>query len=170
MAKAREQYAQIGYINVVESAADTLTFQGLSVFSNVLGQKAMLIHKAEYTFSSAEIALLAATGDGVSFGLSGTDSLTTIALNDPEVYDYNFIKVQGFGTPANTILFEVPYVKSWDDLPGGGLLVPADRLYGYVQGSNLGGAGGVTIRFYYSIFDMSAAEYLELAQSMRVLK
>lgn len=170
MAKAKESYSQIGYLAVTESAANTLTFNGLSVFSNVLGQKGMIIHRADYAISSTTLGVLAASQDGFQVGLAGSDALTTIALDDPEVYDYVFLSRRDYGTAASALILQFPIKRDFTQLPGGGLLVPADRLYGYFEGVNLSNPGGVTIRFWYTIIDLSAADYLELAQSMRVLK
>jgi hypothetical protein len=170
MAKAKEQFPQSGYLSVIESAADTLTFNGLSVFSNVLGQKGMVLHRCEYSFDYTSIDRLSANQDGVIFGLAGDDSATTIALDDAEVYDYNLIETVYHGAAASANAYRYPVMKDWTGLPGGGKLVPADRLYGYVAGNNLSGAMALYIRFEYTIVDLSAQEYLELAQALRVLK
>lgn len=170
MAKAKEQFSQIGYLTVSESAAGTLTFAGLSVFSNVLGQKGMVIHRAEYFRLPAAIGLLIADDDRLEFGISGSNSMTDIDLDDPEVYDYNLCIMEAYGTAANILEFQDPILKDWSNLPGGGLLVPADRLYMWIRGSSLASAASMSVRFWYTILDLSAQDYLELAQALRVLK
>lgn len=170
MAKAKDDFSQLGYMNVVESAANTLTFDGLSVFSNVMSQSAMIIHRVEYSFSAAEIALLVGTGDAYTFGIAGDDGLASISLNDPEVYDYNVLYQHAIGSAADFQIVSLPVMKDFSTQPGGGLLVPADRIYGYVQGISLASAGGVTIRFWFTLKELAAQDYLELAQAMRVLK
>ena len=171
MAKSKDVYSQLGYLNIVESAANTLTFGGLSVFSNVLGQKGMLINRVEYLPTAASVGLVIADGDELNFGLSGTDNFTaTPELDDPQTYDRNYFRLEASGVPASAIMYYMPMVKSFSDLPGGGLLIPADRLYGWVEGGNLASNVTMRIRFWYQIFEMSAPEYLELAQAMRVLR
>lgn len=167
---AKDVFSQIAYIHVVESAANTLTFAGLSVFTNVLSQQGMVLHRVEYSLTSATISELAASSDRVSFGLTGSNSLTSTVLSDPEVYDERSVKRQDMGTAGNAILVENPIVADWTMLPGGGKLVPADRLYGYIQGTSLTNPTDMHVRIYFTLLDMSAADYLELAQSMRVLK
>lgn len=167
---AKELYSQIGYLQVVESAANTLTFNGLSVFSNVLGQKGMLLHRIEYYLPPATIDLLAADNDALLFGMSGTNTLTSITLDNAEVYDYSDLKVNEFGTGANVLLINGVHIKDYGNLPGGGKLVPADRLYAWCKGENLNSAATVNARFDFTILDLSAQDYLELAQSLRVLK
>jgi len=170
MAGKKDQYSQMGYMRVVESAANTLTFAGLSVFSNVLGQKAMIIHRVEYLLSTATPAFLVADADAITFGLGGDDSLTTVALDSPQIYDYNKIVRVDYGTAGVAFWDVEPIVKDYTMLPGGGKLVPADRLFVWAQGVSIASAITVTARFEYTINDLSAQDYLELAQSLRVLR
>lgn len=170
MAKRTDKYSQIGYISLVESAANTLTFAGLSVFSNVLQPQGLLIHKIEYNVSHNSLNLLLAADDYIQFGLGGDDSQTAIALENASTYDYNLYGYKINGTPANGELFLMPVVRDFSQLPGGGKLVPADRIYGYIKGNSVASACVATIRFAYTIIDMSAQEYLELAQALRVLQ
>jgi len=170
MPKTKDQYCQLGYISVAETAANTLTFAGLSVFSNVLAQKGMVISRIEYLLSNTSMSYLEDDNDALMVGLSGDDGLSSIDLDDPSVYDIINIMMVSSGTPGTIIRNLVPIVKDFSQMPGGGLLVPADRVYGYIQGTSLAGGGSVRIRFWYRIIDFTAQEYLELAQSLRVLR
>ena len=165
-----EKFSQIGYLKVEESAANTLTFAGLSVFSNVLSNQGMIIHQVEYSIGSAALQELDAEGDSINFGISGSDSLTTLDLDDPEVYDFNVLRRIDFGTAGSAETIMMPYMKDFSQLPGGGILVPADRLYTYVQGISLVSAITAHCRFRYTLITLSPVDYLELAQTLRVLK
>jgi len=167
---AKDTYAQLAYISVAESAANTLTITGMSVFSNVLSQQGMMIHRVNYTFPKSTWALLAATNDELNFGVCGDDQIDTITLGDARVYDGHSITRQDAGTAANSRDYHSPITVDLSSLPGGGMLVPADRLFGYAQGANLSGAMSVTIRVFFTLLDMGAADYLELAQALRVLR
>jgi len=170
MPTTKELFAQMGYISVTESAANTLTFAGLSVFSNVLGQKGMVIHRIEYDLPPATLLELSGEGDALIFGLSGTNSLTSILLDSPEIYDYESWYIKHIGTAAVALDRKGVVAKSYESLPGQGILVPADRLYAYLKGTGLGNPVNIKARFWYTILDLSAEQYLELAQSLRVLK
>lgn len=170
MAKAKDKWAQIGYIQVVESAANTLTFNGLSVFSNILTPQGLIIHDIEYNVSVADWTLLVAALDEIAFGMGGDDGMTAVALDDAQIYDYNSLHLQVFGTPANAVFSQSPIVRTFDHLPGGGLLVPADRIYMFVRGASLASAVTMECRFHFTLVDLSAQEYIELAQALRVLK
>lgn len=167
---AKDTFSQIAYLAVTESAANTLTFNGLSVFSNVLGQRGMIIHRIEYLVKTGTYALMTASGDGIAMGLAGSDALTQVAQDDPEVYDLVRLYRQDFGTAATGSVYQTPMVSDYNRLPGGGILVPADRLFLFVLGVSLGGAATINARVRFTLLDMSPSDYLELAQAMRVLR
>jgi len=169
MAKMKDDWAQLAYIAVTESAANTLTFGSISVFSNILTPKAMVLHRVSYNMPTGTNDLLTAAGDALYFGLGGDDSIATIAMDDPKVYDYNILSVDHIGTAASGAVRESPIVVDWTALPGGGKLVPADRLYIYCQGENLGDVSTIQARIEFTLVDLNAQQYIELAQSLRIL-
>lgn len=170
MAKMKERFSQIGYLSLTQSAANALTFDGLSVFSNVLSQRGMVLHSVEYVVARLSVALLVDNADDIYFGLCGDDSLAVISMSNAEVYDYTTLFAKENGVAANDILVEMPIRRDFGMEPGGGRLVPADRVFMYVGSSSLADVATVSCRFHYTILDMSAQDYLELAQSLRVLK
>ena len=167
---AKEKYSQIGYIAVTESAAATLTFNGLSVFSNVLSNSAMIIHRVAYHFRRTDYTTLVADQDQVIFGLAGDDQMSSVRMDDAEVYDYNDVISKHDGTAGSAQLIFQPKVNDFGMLPGGGLIVPADRVFAFVQGVSVAAAFVLTCRFHFTIEELTPADYLELAQAMRVLK
>ncbi len=169
MAKTKDLFAQLGYISITESGANTLTFNGLSVFSNILEPKGLIIHRVEYAVPVSAIALMTAAEDEIAMGLAGDDGLATVALDDAGIYDYKALDRNDFGTAASGVLHVSPLVTDFTKLPGGGILVPADRIYVYVQGAGLASAVTMSARFWFTIKDLSAQEYIELAQALRVL-
>lgn len=167
---AKEKYSQVGYITVTESAANTLTFAGLTVFGAALSQKGMMLHRIEYVLNATTLTNIDAAGDAIFFGLSGDNSLTVIGLDDSSVYDYRRHQITHIGTAGDSHVYTQPVVSDLSGLPGGGKLVPADRIFAYVKGSSLASAATVEVRFDYSIIELAASDYLELAQSLRVLR
>lgn len=170
MAKTKDLWSQAGYLTVTESGTTTLTFAGLTVFSNILTPKGLILHSVEYNVPDTTIALLLAQPDAVIFGIAGNNDIAAIVLDDASVYDYNRLTVKGFGTPANMNLYRFPIVRDFSELPSGGKLVPADRIYAYVVGVSTATACTIEVRFNFTLKDLSAQEYLELAQALRVLK
>lgn len=166
----KDKYAQIGYLTVTETAAATLTFAGLSVFSNVLSNKGMVIHRAEYSLPRQDWSKLNASNEQVIFGLSGSEKITTTIMSNPEIYDYNDTIQVHMGTAGTGVYIDQPKVKDYTSLPGGGLLVPADRLFAYIAGVSTTDPLTVTCRFWFTIIELGPQDYLELAQAMRVLR
>ncbi len=167
--KRKDEFSQMAYIAVVESGANSLTFNGISVFSNILTPKGMILHQVEYNINAAAYALLVAAGDAIIFGLSGDDSAAAVALDDAQTYDYNVIQRVDFGAAASGGVVHAIHNVDWTGLPGGGKLVPADRLFGYVQGASIASALSIAIRLQFTLKDLNAQQYIELAQSLRVL-
>jgi hypothetical protein len=166
----KDQYAQIGYLEATETAANTLTFANLSVFSNVMSNQAMILHRVEYYLPIATLQLLTAASDRIRFGLAGSDSMTTPTIDDAEVYNYQEECYLALGTPGTGIIRPMVVETSFNELPGGGLIVPADRIFLFVMGQSLGSAASIQCRWYFTLKQLGASDYLELAQSMRVLR
>lgn len=162
-------YGQIAYITVTESAANTLSFSGITLFTNILEQKGMLINRVEYVVAAADVAQLDAELDRITLGISGDNSLAAIGLDDAQCYDLKEVFRVDFGTAASAELYYSPLVTDFSNMPGGGRLVPADRVYAFVKGDNLDNTVQVSVRVYFTVLDLQAAEYLELVQALRVL-
>lgn len=171
MAKERkDEFSQIGYIQVVQSGANALTFTGITILTSFLANTAMLIHTISYEILASAFALMTTATDFIAVGLAGSDSLVSTALSDPEVYDSRTLIRNDFGTAASGSLWESPLMTDFTALPGGGVLVPADRIYGWVASSGLASAVSVKMRFRFTVIELTAQQYLELAQALRVLR
>lgn len=169
MAAKVDQFAQTGYISITESAAGTLTFNGMTVFSNILEPKGLVLNEAEYLIKASDIALMTAASDSIEVGLCGDNGITDLLLNDAQVYDYNYVCRSDFGTAASAELVFMPLKKTFGHMPGGGMLLPADRIYAFIRCVGLASAISIEIRFRFTIIDLTAQQYIELAQALRVL-
>ena len=169
MAK-KDEFSQIGYISTVQSGANALTFSGITIMSSFLANSAMLIHQVEYTLDGGVYAEMTTAADTVTVGLAGSDGMATVALSDPEVYDFHRQTRVDLGVAASGVLHREPLVAEFSRLPGGGVMVPADRIFAYIGSTGLASAGFVDVRFRFTILELTAQQYLELAQSLRVLR
>ncbi|KKL17348.1 hypothetical protein LCGC14_2486460 [marine sediment metagenome] len=170
MAKTKDKFSQIAFMTVNESAANTLTFNGMTVFSNILTPKAILIHRISYIILDDQIDKILADADVLTFGLSGDDQMANVLFSDARVYDMHSVGFHDAGTTAVDWLFwESPKIFDFNALPGGGKLVPADRIFMFVKGASLATAVSMSARFDFTLVDLSATEYIELAQALRVL-
>jgi len=165
----KDKFAQSAYIAVTESVANTLTFAELNIAAETDKKKAMVIHRIEYLLSGTSIASLVATGDQITAGLSLSDSITTIGLNKIEVFDRFQVSWDVITTTGSWYGSAFPIDKRFNDMPGGGLIVPVKKLYSFIQGSSLAVATSMTARIWYTILTLSPLDYVELIEAMNIL-
>ena len=168
--KATDVFIQFGYLSVTQSAADTLTFSdGLNVGIGLFQNGALVIHKVDWEVSPTTYTAMNADGDRIIAALCGDNKLTDLDLDNTSIYDkmskeHKELTAVGFET------MDLNFNHDYSTLPGGGLIIPADRLYLAVYSSGTGIANTVRVRIYFTLRTLSAADYLELAQSLRVFK
>ncbi len=164
-----DQFAQYLAITIVESAANTLTFAQVQTGGFLFERRAMIIHRIAYLQSVATAALLLDGADRLEFGLSVNNTLTTIAWTDPNVIDLIQQNVFDIGTPASSQLHNHPIVSDFSAMPGGGLIIPAFPIFGFIRGTSIAAAATVVMRAYYTIKELEASEFIELVEASRII-
>jgi len=167
MAKRSDKYVQYATITTTESAASTLTYQQLQTGGMLFERRAMIFHRVEY--SSAAISSLEAEADILEIAITTGNQMVQLALADPNVVHYTTWRRVDFGTAASGSFYESPRVHDFSTLPGGGIIVPAHPIYLAVRGISLGAAQSVTARIYFTIVELSAQEFIELVEAMRII-
>jgi len=164
-----DSFSQVAYLDITQSAADTFTVSGpTTVGSSLFDQQAMVLHRIEYQFADNVMAALNAANDFAAVGLVGSNTLTTLLFNQAEVYDtHTLLRIQD-GAPASHTIWVNPVTHDFTNLPGGGKIVPGDKIYLAVQSAGTGVACRGFARVTFTVIGLSAAEYLQLAQAMRV--
>lgn len=176
MTSKRDEFANIAYLSVAEINPGTLTFARLELATALMTEKqALIIHRAEFILAQGS-GLLDADGQFVSAALTLTDRITDIAdLSQPEILFYVEKSRRDLSTalgaaityPDTTV--EVPILRDFSSLPGGGLLVPADRLYIGVNSNHGANAGSVSCRLYYTVMSLAVDQYWELIEARRIM-
>lgn len=166
---ASVDYAQIAYLTCAESAANTLTYATLNIGQlSLLGDKfAMVIHRCEFELD--DWSTLNSTGDLCAAALTVSNALSAITLNYAEVVTRQIWKRLDFGTAATGTLQRLPDVRAFEEMPGGGLIVPADRLYLAVKSEGASAANTVKVRLYYTLKQLKPDEYWQLVESRTIL-
>jgi len=163
-----DQFANLAVISVTESAANTLTFKKLETGISLFEKIAWIIHRVEYFMD-----ILAASFDGnadfLDVGLSTTDQLTTVSFSNNAVLDKLQVQRSDWGAAANAILQEKPLYKDFTNLPGGGLIIPPNPVYGFACGGGQVSARSVTIRLFYTTLVMTPDQYWELVEARRII-
>lgn len=165
-----DSFANIAFLTATESAAGTLTFAKIDMASPMMGEKyALVIHRAESIMSNIH-SQFNSTADTAYWALTVSDRLTSIQdLSQPEILFMDSLLRADFGAAASGLLVERPILHDFTSLPGGGLLVPADRLSLGVYGSGLAAALTVSMRVYYTVMPLATDQYWELIEARRVM-
>lgn len=165
-----DKYANIGYADVDESAANTLTFSEIETGVSMFEKNAWVIHELEWWVPTSSVALLLAYPDTITMALVASNKLSSIHLNDAAVIDMYEIQYHEQGTEANYLLTEMPVRRDFTNLPGGGLIVTPRPLYVAAQGNSLATVSTIRLRFYFSIVSLKAEEYWELVEARRLVE
>lgn len=160
----KDQFAQRAFISVVESGANTLTFEELTIARDTSRRQAFVIHRVEYLMSQSILANLAAADDVINVGLSLSNGISSISWDRPEILDRQYLSY-GYANIA-----QQPLLSDFTNYPGGGIIVPVKQLYGFAQGASLVGAITVEVRIWYTTKDISREDYIELVEMYDILK
>lgn len=173
MAKASgsmsDKFPQFMSLNVVQTAANTLTFAKLSVGVSIFDYSAFIINRIEYHIPVGTFDLVVADADSLEMGITGSGTIADLATSQSQVYDSAILVASEQGASANFIVQTLPIIHDFSSLPGGGLLVPTGDMWAACDSAGLTGAASFTARVYYQIMALKAEDYIELAQRLRVL-
>jgi len=174
MAQAKspqDRFANLASLLTTETGANTLTFSKLQLSTPLMQTKsAMVLHRAEYYFYTADMQTnLNGTGDEVNAALTISSSLTSLNPSQAEVLDKVTLVRIDYGVAASGLIVNMPFVKDFTNLPGGGLLIPADTLALGVYGVGCAGANSVQCRLYYTILELSPSDYWDLVEARRIM-
>lgn len=162
--KKKDVYANQFAGSVVESAANTLTFDEIQVGLNIFDKVGLLINRIEWDINDI-LDETAGSGDGANLGISQSGSWTTVTLTEQSIVQVARPRRKDMGTPATAEFLDSIRVFSFADLPGGGLLVTPRPLYAFVQGVSLANPVTVPYRLYFTILDLKPEEYFELLEA-----
>lgn len=172
--KGGDAYSQVIYGSVMLSAANTLTFKKVDIITGaLLGSKqyGLLIARIEWLFINAAIQEMTANGDSISLAVTVSEGIADLGMNHPELIATESFERHDAGAAASGQFINKPSYRDYTGLPGGGLLIPADRLF--LAGTSLGLAGGTLlmggIRIYYTSKELTPTDYLELIQARTMI-
>lgn len=165
-----DKYANKATVNVIESAANTLTFNQLQTGVSVFEKMAFVVHEIRYEFSISAVNLIIGMGDSLTAAIVRSSQLTQLGMGQPEVLDKYAIYCTTHGAPASA-LHSNPAIGKQDftGFPGGGLLIPGAPIYAAVEGTGLADPGDCTITFYFTTLTLKADEYWELVEAYRII-
>lgn len=169
MAKVKDQYSQFMSFGITMSAANTLTYAQIGIGAALFDYAAFLVQRVEYNLARASYDELIASSDAAHVAIAGNSAVSDIyTTNNPAVYDrkswFPIVSSTGWANMEHA-----PAVNDFSTYPGGGLLVPAQDIFVYMQTSGFAAAGAAIGRIVYRVIELQATEYIELVQRLRVL-
>jgi len=172
---AQKKIAEFGNFATIvctESAANTLTYKKLETGIDIMQKMAWIVSRIEYYVDCAS-SKYNGTDDVLLLALMTTNTRTTIATNatytDPSVIDIMSFSRKDLGTAATGLFITMPFVKDFTALPGGGLVIPPNPLYGACQGAGLASATESVLKVYYQAIELAGDDYWALVQARRLL-
>lgn len=164
----KDLFVNQAYLEVVESGANTLTFNKLETGVSIHEKVGWVISRIDYDMAVA-IANFGAEGDEVRFGLCTSDAISVASLAQSAVIDFNKLTRHDIGTAASGFLTKQPFQKDFSNLPGGGILVPPNPLFAWVQGAALTSAMTVRARMFYTVKVLKLEDFWELVELRRMI-
>lgn len=164
-----DKYANMAALKITESAANTFTASKFAFPFSIMDKMGLIIHRVEYDHTNPTGSLTAA-GDKMYLGLSVAASVTDPTdPTDPLVLDCRRIVRWDAGAAASAVILQYPRTVDFTNLPGGGLLVAPNPLYGFIKGDSAAVAGTCTIRMFYTYIELATDEYWQLVESRRII-
>jgi len=163
-----DSFANFAALRVLESGTTTQTTVKFQFPFSIMDKMALVISRIDYWFKDNSV--MNSTGDIVYTGLCVTAALTDVTNQaDPAMIDCWAIQRYDIGTAASGTYNFRPFTKDFSTLPGGGLLVAPNPLYGFIQGVGTSAATDAWIKIYYTYMELAPDEYWQLVESRRII-
>ena len=167
MAVKKDEFANVIAYDLTLSAANTLTFSEIIIGLNIYDKVALVIHRFEFEPKEAALNEMTAAGDSIAGALVSSNQISGLTPDNIEVIDRRKIFRLDMGTAGSGQILEQPITSDFSEMPGGGLLVPPKPLYWAGDSTGLASAAGMILRLYFTIKQLSDAQYLELLETRR---
>lgn len=169
MAKMKDQFDQFMYLEVTMSAANTLTFARAGIGLSMFDYAGLIVTRIEYSFARTVFNELQANADEFVLAVTGSNSISGIGADRPEVYDRLTLQCNTVGAATSSNVEVAPVVHDFTGHSGGGILIPAQDVYLAAFSQGFGAAETAYARVYYRVISLQAADFIELVQRLRVI-
>ena len=166
----RDRFANIMTFVATESATGVVTFAevvtNVGIDSSRKTGVAILIDEIDYYVGLATLELMTTAGDDVLAAVTISNNVPALeAISDRRILDAMTLTRQDYGTAASAALIQRPFIKQF--FPP---LIMAERsIYLGVQGSGLASPATVSARIYYRTIQITAEEFVEIAEVFRLV-
>lgn len=163
-----DKYSNMAAVTATPGSADAFASTKFAFPFSIMDKVGLLLSRIEYFVNT--LSGLNGGTDYIYAGLATAASLASIADSaDPLMVDSIRLVRVDMGTAASSLIFELPLVRDFSNLPGGGLLVAPNPLYLWTQSNGAGAVMTVSCRLWYTYIEMAPDEYWQLVESRRVI-
>lgn len=163
-----DKFSNIAATYFAAAVADTARFVKFDFPFSIMDKVGLLLNRIEYIIGAQNF--LDTSGD---WAIAGLCCAATVAdcedTRDPLIVDQHRVTRYDHGTAGSAILVNEPFMKDFSGLPGGGILVPPNPFYAFLDSNGAGGLLTVRIRVYYQYMELATEDYWQLVESRRVV-
>lgn len=163
---ADDRFANIATISTTESAANTLTFNGIQTGVGAQFMLGMIIDKIHYYVDDAFDELVGA-GDKITVAITISNKITSIGdISDRRILHSFGLERQDGGAPVdNPLIYKSPEVV--DFTPP--ILHAEQNMWLGVKGNSLANPVTCAVRVYFRYIALTDKNFVELAQTFQLV-
>ncbi len=165
MAKIKDVFVNRAIQRLTQSAPNVLTFQQVNFAVGAFQGIALLIHRVKYHVGATAFEELLVAADSWKIGLTVSANISDIAMTHIEVIDVQERTAGGAGILNDFAVFDQVLVEDFGDLPGGGMLIPANPVHLACSSAGLTTGIVADVEILFTFKELVDADYIELIQS-----
>lgn len=158
-----DKYANVAQIEVIETAAGTITFAELVTGISLAQGIGMVIDELDYYPTQTSLDDVVTTPDELGMALTVSNTLANLSpTNRTVIHNCTITAGPTIGTNAGDgRLIKVPFVYQF--FPP--MIVASPRLYAGIIGASLAAPATLNLRIFFRYIPLTTAEYLEIAEA-----
>ena len=163
---AEDRFANVFSSSITLSAANTLTFAEMNFGIQLRDKLAIAIDQVFIFISAGNLALMTATGDSITVGLTNSDAVTTLEDygDRRNIFTKQLTRTDG-GTAGNFQLTEQPMMLEFSPP----MIVLPTRMFMGADSAGLASAIGVEMRIHHRTVPLTTEQQLnEVLESFQL--
>ncbi len=166
MAKAKaDRFVNRAIQRVTMSAANTLTFQQVNFAAGIFQGVAVLLHRVIFHVGATAWRELVGLTDSFAVALTVSQQIADLNMTNAEVIIRRQFICTIVGAVVSMVQRQEEVEVDLSNLPGGGILIPANPIFVAMISANLTTPGVCDCEMLFTFKELADADYIELIQS-----
>lgn len=161
----RDVFVNRAIERVTMSAANTLTFQQINFAAGIFQGVAVLLHRVTFNIGLTAYREMVAVNDSFTVALTVSRQLADLNMTNAEIIVRRQRAAILVGAIVNLIHTSDDITVDLTQLPGGGILIPANPIYLAMLTTSLTTEGVCDCEILFTFKELADADYIELIQS-----